>query len=143
MMSAVTPPVPLLLADDNHDFLVSAAACLNTRPQLSSVGAVRSGEEALTLLTDNQQALDWLPSESARAGRSTGTRLCEVRVSTFAEDQIVRHELWLTRIDRRRIYIMSAEIRPFIKARHLQMLDSWETSIRRKLASTWAQRQAH
>ncbi|MBC7366201.1 MAG: response regulator transcription factor [Undibacterium sp.] len=46
----MTPPVRLLLVDDNHDFLVSASAHLRTRPQLSIVGAVRSGEEAFTLL---------------------------------------------------------------------------------------------
>ena len=124
MLASVTPPVRLLLVDDNHDFLVSAAACLRTHPQLSSV--------------DGQQALDWLPSESARAGRSTGTRLDEVRVSTFREDQIVRNELWLSRIDRRRTYLMTAEMRPFLKARHLERLDSWETSIQRRLASAWA-----
>ena len=132
---------PVRLIDDNHDFLVSVAAYLRTRPQLSSVGAVRFAEEAFTLLADGQQAFDWLPSESARAGRSTGTRLGEVRVSTFREDQIARNEQWLTRIDRRRIYLMTAEMRPFLKARHLKMLDSWETSIQRRLASAWALRQ--
>ena len=50
ILPTVTAPVRLLLVDDNHDFLVSAAAHLRTRPPLSIVGAVRSGEEALTLL---------------------------------------------------------------------------------------------
>lgn len=40
----------LLLVDDNPDFLASAAAHLCTGPHLSIVGAVRSGEEALTYL---------------------------------------------------------------------------------------------
>ena len=95
MLSSMTPPVRLLLVDDNHDSLVSAAASLRTR------------------------------------------RLGEVRVSTFREDQIVRNELLLTRIDRRRIDMMTAEVRPFVKASHLEMLDSWETSIQRRLASAW------
>ena len=137
----MTPPVRLLLVDDNHDTMVSSAAYLRTRQQLSSVGAVKSGEEALALLADDQQALDWLPSESARAGRSTGTRLGEVRVSTFREDQIVRNELCLTRIDRSRISLMTAEIWSFRNAFHLEMLDAWETSIQGRLATAWAQRQ--
>ena len=97
----------------------------------------------ITHLADGQQALDWHPSKSARAGRSTGTRLGEVDVSTLLEAQIVRNEQWLTIIDRRRISIMTAEMRPFLKARHLESLDSWETSIRRRLASNWALRQVH
>ena len=36
--------------DDNPDFLASAAAHLRARPQLSIVGAAKSGAEALTLL---------------------------------------------------------------------------------------------
>ena len=58
MLSAVTPSVRLLLVDDHHDFLVSAAS-LPTRPQLFSVGAVRSGEKALTLL--NSFPVDLVP----------------------------------------------------------------------------------
>ena len=96
----------------------------------------------ITHLADGQQALDWHPSKSARAGRSTGTRLGEVDVSTLLEAKIVRNEQWLTIIDRRRISIMTAEMRPFLKARHLERLDSWETSIQRRLASTWALHQA-
>lgn len=49
ILPAVTPPVRLLLADDNPDFLASATAHLCARPQLSVVGAARSGAEALTL----------------------------------------------------------------------------------------------
>ena len=115
MLFDVTLPVRTLLVDDNHLYI--------------------------THLGDGQQALGWLPSESARAGRSTGTRLGEVRVSTFREDQIARNEQLLTRIGRRRIYLMKAEMQPFLKARHLEMLDSWETSIQRRLASAWALRQ--
>ena len=96
----------------------------------------------ITHLADGQQALDWLPSESAPAGRSNGTRLGKVRVSTLLEAQIVRNEQWLTIIDRRRISITTAEMRPFLKARHLKSLDSWETSIQRRLASAWALHQA-
>ena len=58
MLTAVTPPVRLLLVDDHHDFLVSAAS-LPARPQLFSVGAVRSGEKALTLL--NSFPVDLVP----------------------------------------------------------------------------------
>ena len=58
MLTAVTPPVRLLLVDDHHDFLVSAAS-LPARPQLFSVGAVRSGEKALTLL--NSFLVDLVP----------------------------------------------------------------------------------
>ena len=58
MLSAMTPPVRLLLVDDHHDFLVSAAS-LPARPQLFSMGAVRSGEKALTLL--NSFLVDLVP----------------------------------------------------------------------------------
>ena len=95
----------------------------------------------ITHLADGQQALGWLPSKSARAGRSTGTRRGEVRVSTFREDQIALNEQLLTRIDRRRIYLMKAGMQPFLKARNLEMLDSWETSIQLRLASAWSLRQ--
>ncbi len=46
----MTPPLRLLLVDDNLNFLVSAVAFLRTQPQVSLVGGVRSGEHALTLL---------------------------------------------------------------------------------------------
>lgn len=42
ILSAVLPPVRLLLVDDNHDLLELAAAHLRNQPQLSTVGAVRS-----------------------------------------------------------------------------------------------------
>ena len=93
-----------------------------------------------THLADGQEALDRLPSEGARAGRSTGTTLGGVPNSTFAEDSIVRNELCLTLVEQRRNSVLATEWASHLKDRHLDMLDSWEASIKRRLASAWISR---
>lgn len=91
----------------------------------------------VTHRADGQKALGWLPSGGARAGRSTGARLGGVPDSTFVEDSIVRNELCLTVIKQRRNSVLATEWPPHLQGRHLEMLDSWEASIKRKLACAW------
>lgn len=91
------------------------------------------------------EALGRLRGKCAHAGHSTGTRLGGARASTsgeLVEDRIVRNELWLTLVEKRRICLLAAAGARHLQKRHLDMLDSWEDSIQRRLAGAWAIRHA-
>ena len=72
MLSAVTPSVRLLLVDDNHDFLVSAAAYLRTRPSFPAWARSGRAEEARTLLNSFPVDLVPLAPECRRRALAAG-----------------------------------------------------------------------
>lgn len=94
----------------------------------------------ITHLADGREAPDRLLSEGARAGRSTGTTLGGVPDFTFAENSIVRNELCLTLVEQRRNSVLATKWAPHLQEHHLHILDSWEASIKRRLASAWISR---